>query len=305
MTAPHRYIENQFVRISRETQHRLPLITADKENELWHEIHYIFAREATRCKIVVLALSMTPFGYDAVIFDPEMKRSHFLKSINQCISNAVKRRVDHTDSLWSNAKPGNVPILDIESLKKTLVEVCIIPVKMGYVRTVEEWVLPIIGPADWGETLSFQDPRQAPEELKKRSSNHNPGILPLVNYATKTFNLKSGLISEIRGFENAERRRRKKVLRKNDCYKAGTFLNHDSRGKVHEVCLSAALCASSERLDRIAKTMKAFYLDYIEAFATFTWPIWSVFPCGTLKMREFYNVTCKPLDKDPFVFDPS
>ncbi len=79
-----------------------------------------------------------------------MRRSKFMQMVNQAISLAVKKKTRHYESLWSNQKPGNLAILDIETLRSEIVRVCTTPVRTGYVRKVEDWELPHFSPSDWG-----------------------------------------------------------------------------------------------------------------------------------------------------------
>ncbi len=301
MTAPHRYIENQIVKISRNTLNRMPLLVPDEKGVLAEEMHYIIAREAMRWQIVILAMCIHPFGYRAIIFDPKMQRSHFLKSINQCFSLAVKRRVDHEESLWSNHKPGNVPIMDIESLREEILEVCLDPIRRGFVSYLVEWELPHIGPSEWGHTLRFEDPRQDPDSPKKRSAEHNPGVLLNVNFATKIMGLKESLMVEISQFEERGKERQHSIFKKSQRYSVSAYLAIDrnkkryfEKKKYYSKCL--------KRIEKLNATMKAFYLKYKEAMIDFEWDKWPVFPTGTLKVREYFRVPCEVEADEVFLF---
>ncbi|GEM_PF-1661930 len=121
---------------------------------------------AQSCEIEILALHVEPFGYEAIILDRNMRRSEFMQMVNQAISLAIKKKIVHFESLWSNQKPGNLPILDIETLRSEIVKVCTTPVSNGYVRKSKEWELPHFSPEDWGVEMDDQSQDSTLEGLK-------------------------------------------------------------------------------------------------------------------------------------------
>ena len=302
MTLPHRYIPNQVVKISRGTLNRMPLIIPDEKGELCQYINFIFARAAFIFKIQILALHVEPFGYEAIIIDPRMQRSEFLQMVNQAISLEVKSRITHYESLWSNQKPGNLPILDIETLKSELFKLCIAPVRNGYVRKSSDWKLPLIEPKDWGTEQTYY---VCPEQKDMGKAIMCPGqnkfqlaASDKVTMHTKIEDLKPLLISEIRAFEVEERRRRKKVLGVKKCHQKSAFLEHKSKtGATYTDHKVVVLCASAKRREEIREFLKCYYKKYRDALLLFIRerpkPGNEGFPYGSVRMCSLFRVGCR------------
>ncbi len=312
MTLPHRYIPNQVVKISRGTLNRMPLIIPDKKGELCEAINFIFARSAFICKIQILALHVEPFGYEAIIIDPDMRRSEFLQMVNQAISLEVKGRITHYESLWSNQKPGNVPILDIETLKSEIIKLSVAPVRNGYVRKRSDWELPHIEPADWGIEKTHYVCREN-KELGKAimcpgQNKFALGGEIVVNMHTKIEELLPSLVAEIDAFEVAEKRRRKRVLGIKKCQCKSTFLTHKSKtGAKYTDHKVVVLCAAPKRFDEIDTFLKSYYKKYRTALIQFIRARSKSgkegFPEGTLTMRTLFRVGCIPHQgTEPFEF---
>ena len=312
MTLPHRYIPNQVVKISRGTLNRMPLIIADEKGELCEAINFIFARSAQMCEIDMLALHVEPFGYEAIILDRNMRRSEFLQMVNQAISLEVKSRITHYESLWSNQKPGNLPILDIETFRSEMVKLCTAPVRNGYVRKIDDWELPCLGPSDWGvERTHYVCPEV--KELGELSMCPGPkrwgeNNCDVVGVFTKMWDSQESLIEDILDFEKAERRRRKRVIGIKKCRDKKTFLAHKSaKGTKYTDHKRQVLCASVERRAKISEFMLSFYKSYKSALIGFIRIRGKGgtegFPYGTLTMRTLFRVGCRDYpEKEYFEF---
>ncbi len=297
MTQPHRYIENQFAKLSRGTLHGLPLLMPGKGGNLAKQIREIFLLAARRFNIQLLALNVEPFGYVAVIFDPQMRRSDFLKSVNQSISMKVKKAVKHEESVWSNKKPGNIPILDLETLENEIFQTCIRPVKKGYVRKVSDWVLPTIGPSDWPELKSENnlDVVVSVGDSPNASLGQGPGLFRALVDLKQIGHLKTILNDRIDVFQRSEKRRRRKVLSKTACLNRATFLHSSATNREEYARPNVPfLCASKIAFDLAVQGLKDFHFAYRQALENFPKKKTVIFPFGVLKMRTLFGVAVSP-----------
>lgn len=315
MTQPHRYIKNQFVKLSRGTLNGLPLLMPGANGQLYDEIRAIFFREANRFNITLLAFNVEPYGYEAIIFDPDMRRSDLLKSVNQSISMRVKNTIDHNESVWSNRKPGNTPILDLETLENEIFNVCVQPVKKGYVRKVSSWILPKFGPIDWPESIGNGE--KAPERSESNAVplkdfvliderlTRGPGSFELAVELAGICEIKEVLIKRIAAFEADEKGRRRRVLGKKSCCKKETFMPRSAQNRDdYSTIKPIVLCACENRVSESILSLKKYYAAYRKALIDFIETKVATFPAGTLKMRTIFRVSILRIeDDDVFHFE--
>ncbi len=308
MSIPHRYIPNQVVKISRGTLDRRPFIVPDAKGELAESIAFIFARSAIHCEIEILALHVEPFGYEAIILDRKMRRSEFLQMVNQAISLKIKKRIKHYESLWSNQKPGNLPILDLETLIEEIFTLCTAPVRNGYVRKIEHWELPTVTPSDWGVKKTYcscgKDEEDEKASLCPGLTAFLDGDSDLVKMCTSIDAIKASLVDRIQAFEKAERGRRKRVIGIMRCRKKATFVKYKAPDSTTYVDHKRfILCVCKTRYEKIGKFMIRYMLDYNLALIHFILGRSGNFPYGTLKMRTLFRVECQSaLDNELFTF---
>lgn len=298
MTRPNRHLKNQIVLISRRTLSNEALILPSHDGSLAREISYIIAFNANRFELKILSLQFNPRGYEMVIFDPHARRSEFSKATNQLISLRVKRRIEHDESLWTTAKPGNQPILDLPTLQREIVHGCTFAVRKGFVKCQSDWEMPQIGPADWGKELSFRNSRGDEVLL---SAGPGDLLAKLVDVEI----LKKTLCSQIKTIEKEQASCWKEVLGMEACYCKATFEKWKFRVQKR---VKRYLCESVERIKAAKERMRTFckqhrkaLVEYIEGKETDAGRAnyeLIEFPAGTLKMRTHFGQICSSAEAD-------
>lgn len=156
MTRPKRRLGGESLFWTRRAHNQqFVLVPSPELNQL---LGYALALYATRYNIHVHGFVAMSNHLHAVSTDPDAQMSSFLRCFFSLVSRLRNRQLERQDSLWSAQSPHEVVVLDEAAMRDTLLYTLLNPVKAHLVETAEEWEGLVLGPKDWGRTLTFERP---------------------------------------------------------------------------------------------------------------------------------------------------
>jgi len=93
-----------------------------------------------------------------LVTDQTGLRSKFMQ---QLFSNSARKRnlqLNRRENLWASGQPGDMTILDLDTIIERVLYVALQPVAAGCVERADEWTGFKILPRDWGKPMRFERP---------------------------------------------------------------------------------------------------------------------------------------------------
>ena len=275
-TPPKRHLEKQFARISRQSHAFQPIFIPDRKGKLKGALGYIIASALQKNDMILAALMVVPRGYVAIAFDKKARRSKFMQVVNHRVSREIRKTQKHEESIWTNGKPGDIPILDPGALKKVIVETLTLPIRLGYVRKLSDWPGFYIGPEHWGEHLLFNKSKAKSSRKSEREREEDEDAKNLVDFATLNPGLPESLFSkeeiaalkaeiqqEIAKTEAKYKRKNQPVIGPKKCFFKKYFKRKKPAFRFELQYKKAAFLATHKKRIKAAKqVLKRFRTEY-------------------------------------------
>ncbi len=163
MTAPKFRAPNQIVEVTRRTSHRQMLLRPGEDTR--ELIGYMFGKallDTGQEPIVFCAMSN---HHHSIQLDPAGRRSAFMQLFNSNLARKRNLQLGRRENLWSSSQPGDMVLLDVESVVRKIVYVAVQAVKANCVEHAGEWTGFQILPRDWGKPMRFKRPEFCGPEM--------------------------------------------------------------------------------------------------------------------------------------------
>lgn len=108
--------------------------------------------------------------HHAQILDLTGNRGAFMQQFHSNLARKRNLQLDTREQMWGVSRPGDMLILDMDSIVESLLYISLQPVAAGCVERCSDWTGLIILPRHWGSELTFQRPAECGPEMPETVS---------------------------------------------------------------------------------------------------------------------------------------
>lgn len=163
VTAPKSPFPGQFVHIVRRTTHRRFLLRPGKDTrELTGYMYGKAVNDNPQAPCVASCMS----GHCHVAHvDQCGRRSSFMQQFHSNLARKRNLQVGHRENLWAPGAPGDMVVIGLDDIIRTVLYVCLQPVAAGCVERVGDWTGFQILPRHWGKPMRFRRPELCGDDM--------------------------------------------------------------------------------------------------------------------------------------------